>query len=460
MDRRRFLGSVAAATAVAGCTSGGDSESDSTERDSDDDGVPDSEDYAPKDPDVQEKADLNATTTKRTAETTTATTTQTTATTTTQTTATTTTTTTQTTAATATTESALEDEDANTLTAGSGWSDSESHITAYSSRSVTARVAPGGPDVSADLDGESVKVLAFAYRYPRSEAVTYATSDPVTLDGTTEITTSLDLSDADVASGERLHYLGFLMPGDDDVDSVASEDLEFFHETDAFELRDDGVTIDRSPGSDELGDDSKAEYEREAVEGAYVLTFEGSTQGQSWTVNFYIYKSSYAQAVAEPRGRSRPEYVAYAQEEGFAGEIAGILDTEADENGFSNKRAKVEFVIDFVQNLPYVPDDVSKGFDDYTKFITETITEAGGDCEDTAIMLAAVLQSEPFGYDTVLIQPPGHMAAGIYGSDDLEGHYWEYEGRRYYYIETTGKGWGIGDLPDTYQGEDAYVYQV
>ena len=463
MNRRRFLGVSAVAsvtaTALAGCTSRGDSTPETTERDRDGDGVPDSEDYAPSDPDVQKKSDLSgATTTAKTRTTAVTTTTPETATpeTTTPETATPETTAT----ATPATEAALDDADANTLTVGSGWTDRESHVTAYSSRSVTAHVVPGGPDVPADLEGESMKLLAVAYRYPRDEGVTFATSDPVSLDGPTELTAAVDLSNADVRPGERLHYLAFLAPGDAVIDEVASEDLVFFHETDPFELRDDGVTIGRSPHPDEPDDDSRSEYERKAIEGAYKLSFEGSTQGRSWSVSFYIYKSSYTRAVQEPRGRSRPEYVAHAQQEGFADELAEILADEAEGNGFTDKRMQVEFLIDFVQNLPYVPDDASKGFDDYTKFITETVVEAGGDCEDTAIMLAAVLQAEPFGYDTVLIQPPEHMAVGIYGKDDLPGVYWEYGGRRYYYIETTGKGWGIGDIPDTYRDESARIYQV
>ncbi|WP_198662170.1 hypothetical protein [Halorussus litoreus] len=459
MERRRFLGSVAAATAVAGCTSGSGSEPETTERDSDGDGVPDSEDYAPNDPAVQEKSDLEgvATTARTTAPATSVRTTAP-ATTESETATAQTTATTRTTAATTTTT--VDPEAANSLTVGEGWSEQESHVTRYSSQEVTAHVVPNGPKVDGSFSGKSTKLLAIAYRYPRGDGVVYGTSDAVTLDGTTELTASVDLSDAELSADDRVHYMAFLMPGDLDFDSVESQDLVFFHETDPFVRHDDGVTVERSPHPKSLADDSGEEYERTAIEGAYQLSFEGSTQGNSWSTSFYIYKTSYVEAVEEPRGRSRPEYVSHAQQEGFADELAGILADEAEANGFSGKRTQVEFIIDFVQNLPYVPDDVSKEFDDYTKFITETITEAGGDCEDTAIMLAAVLQAEPFGYDMVLIQPPGHMAAGIRGNDDLPGVYWEYDDRRYYYIETTGSGWGIGDIPDTYADAEAYVHQV
>ncbi len=125
----------------------------------------------------------------------------------------------------------------------------------------------------------------------------------------------------------------------------------------------------------------------------------------------------------------------------------------------TGKHEKAEFVIDFVQNLPYVTDDVSRGYDDYPKFPTETLVDADGDCEDTAILLASILQAEPFNYDMILIEPPGHMAAGVYG-EDLNGIYYELDGRDYYYIETTGTGWGVGDMPEQYEGERASLYQV
>jgi hypothetical protein len=465
MNRRRFLGSVAGATVLAGCT-GGDGGTDTTEVDTDGDGVPDSADYAPKDPDVQAKSDLSeetktaATTTARPATTTVASRTETTtARETTTATPTATTTTKQTTSDPTTTQETPNDPDGNTLTVD--WhTKKESHVSEYSSQSLTARVVPGGPSVGSDVEGKSVKLLGFAYYFPRGEAVAYGTSDPATLEGPTELTANVDLSRSDVAADARIHYMAFLMPGDVSIENVTAENLVFFHETDPFVLNEDGKTIERSPHPSALEDDSGEGYDRNAVEGGYSLSFEGSTKGQSWSVGFYIYKSTYVEAVQEPRGRSRPEYVAHAQKEGFADELAGILADDARDNGFTDKRIQVEFVVDFVQNLPYVPDDVSKGFDDYTKFIAETVTEAGGDCEDTAIMLAAVLQAEPFGYDMVLIQPPGHMAAGIYGKDDLPGVYWEYDGRKYYYIETTGEGWGIGDLPDVYEDADAYVHQV
>ena len=43
------------------------------------------------------------------------------------------------------------------------------------------------------------------------------------------------------------------------------------------------------------------------------------------------------------------------------------------------------------------------------------------------------------------------------GSENISGTYWEYEGSKYYYLETTGEGWGIGKLPDEYKNTSASI---
>jgi len=249
-----------------------------------------------------------------------------------------------------------------------------------------------------------------------------------------------------------------LVPADNVEDDINFNEMNLVMESDAFSIVGDGPGIERASYSEELDDDSGDGYSREAIEGAYNLSVSGRTNGESWEVGFFAWKSAHVEGARRSRGRSRPEYVSYELTEGTANELATLLNEDAESLGLS-AREKVEFAIDFVQALPYVPDDVSKGFDDYTKFIIETLPEMGGDCEDTAIMLASILEAEAFNYDMILIQPPGHMAAGIADSDP-SGYYWELDGTKYSYIETTGSGWGIGDLPEEYVGEEARLHQV
>lgn len=45
------------------------------------------------------------------------------------------------------------------------------------------------------------------------------------------------------------------------------------------------------------------------------------------------------------------------------------------------------------------------------------------------------------------------MVVGVKGGNQLPGSYIEYHGERYYYIETTGVGWEVGEVPEEYQGK-------
>ncbi len=103
----------------------------------------------------------------------------------------------------------------------------------------------------------------------------------------------------------------------------------------------------------------------------------------------------------------------------------------------------VDFVLSFVQSLPYTLDDVTTGYDEFRRYAVETLIEGGGDCEDTTILVAAILRG--LGEKTALIFTPGHIAIGVSG--DFTGSSLSYNGIEYFYCETTGTGWTVGKLP-------------
>ena len=83
--------------------------------------------------------------------------------------------------------------------------------------------------------------------------------------------------------------------------------------------------------------------------------------------------------------------------------------------------------------------------------------DRGGDCEDTSILAAAIL--ERLGYDVALLilKNENHAAIGI--NIDAYGSYYPYENRKYYYLETTGEGWEIGEFPDDLESS-AHLYEL
>ncbi|QLH78256.1 hypothetical protein HZS55_13475 [Halosimplex rubrum] len=293
--------------------------------------------------------------------------------------------------------------------------------------------------------------------FPRETTVVSERSDPFTLstDGTA-LTVPVE-RDA-LPTETRLEVSAYLIP-DKPEDEISDDEVAYLMSTDPFSLRSPDYGMSRDPHPERLESDSGDAFDRTLIEGAYQLEVSGRTAGENWSSGLIIWKAAYVRGVGRSRGRSRSEYVSFELTDGIGGELADLLDGHAEEHGFTDSREKIDFVIDYVQRLPYVTDDVSKGFDDYTKFVVETLTEAAGDCEDTAVMLASILQAEPFNYDMILIQPPGHMACGIY-QEEPEGWYWELDGRTYSYIESTAEGWGIGDCPEEYQGEEATLHQV
>ena len=108
-----------------------------------------------------------------------------------------------------------------------------------------------------------------------------------------------------------------------------------------------------------------------------------------------------------------------------------------------SKQDRVDFVLSFVQSLPYTLDDVTTGYDEFRRYAIETLIEGGGDCEDTTILVAAILRG--LGEKTALIFTPGHIALGVSG--DYTGASLTFNGTKYYYCETTGTGWTVGTLP-------------
>ena len=107
----------------------------------------------------------------------------------------------------------------------------------------------------------------------------------------------------------------------------------------------------------------------------------------------------------------------------------------------------VNFTASFVQNLRYRLDD-----EEYPNYPVETLVDKAGDCEDTAILAAALLDA--MGYDTVLIRftsavegEAGHMAVGVAVTGVSGGCSYRYDGRTYYYLETTSTSWEWGRCP-------------
>ncbi len=109
-------------------------------------------------------------------------------------------------------------------------------------------------------------------------------------------------------------------------------------------------------------------------------------------------------------------------------------------------------VLSFVQGcVPYKYDIDSTGYEDWARYPIETLMEGTGDCEDVAILCAAIIAR--LGFQVVLLLYPKHLAFGVAGADNLKGNYIHdpQTGLRYFYGEATAKGWILGQVPDEFK---------
>jgi hypothetical protein len=193
-------------------------------------------------------------------------------------------------------------------------------------------------------------------------------------------------------------------------------------------------------------------------------SFSWDYDGKHWNWNLSIPAAlydSYKSVPVSTRTRNGPEGYGYltTTQDSYIGMLAQKLNETTTDLGY-NSYDKVSFVLAFVQSLPYTSDNVTQGYNEYPRFPIETLVDGGGDCEDTSILFATITLI--MGYGTVYINPTNHYAVGILG-DNLKGTYWEYpedSGQKYYYCETTGDGFRIGQIPDTYNGASAYIYPI
>lgn len=110
------------------------------------------------------------------------------------------------------------------------------------------------------------------------------------------------------------------------------------------------------------------------------------------------------------------------------------------ENGYTSYG---EFVISFVQAIPFLEDEDTKG-GPYPRFPIETLEEYVGDCEDLTFVAVSILSN--LGIDTVMIDIPNHIVPGV-ACSNCEGSHVEFGGRDYYWLEPTVQGYRLGQAP-------------
>ena len=193
----------------------------------------------------------------------------------------------------------------------------------------------------------------------------------------------------------------------------------------------------------------------------YNREFAWNYGGEHWTWNLSIPTALYEAYIAVPDSvRTQIPLSGFGYftttEDSYLQSLVTKINATATQQGYTSCQ-EVNFVLAFVQSIPYATDLNSTGYQDYPRFPVETLIDNVGDCKSHSILFATL--SLMLGYGAVFINPPDHLAVGILGNN-LQGTYWTYNNQTYYYCETTGEGFTIGQLPSQFDGESAYVYPI
>ena len=113
----------------------------------------------------------------------------------------------------------------------------------------------------------------------------------------------------------------------------------------------------------------------------------------------------------------------------------------------------VHMVSAFVHSLTHTNKDTKTPDDDYACYPIETLFLHGGDSEDNSILVATILSKLDYNMVYFLFTQQKHTAIGI----DILAYAgltsWEYDARKYAYLETTGDtDWQLGMCPSEYIG--------
>jgi hypothetical protein len=184
-------------------------------------------------------------------------------------------------------------------------------------------------------------------------------------------------------------------------------------------------------------------------------TFQWNYGGYRFETQFSFKLSDYKFYHAKPKLAVSATFASENISHPYLRTVAETLDKDAQELGYTGVRL-AEYIVAFVQQaIPYQLDPYNNGFD-YPRYPIETLVDRKGDCEDKAALLAALLNL--FGFDVVMLLLPGHAALAM-ECRSCSGTYYDYNSKKYYYIEATSSR-PIGSQPEEYKSAHAKFLEV
>ncbi|MDD4127766.1 MAG: transglutaminase-like domain-containing protein [Methanomicrobium sp.] len=199
--------------------------------------------------------------------------------------------------------------------------------------------------------------------------------------------------------------------------------------------------------------------------------FDGRSDKFLWTnaesprefsITANISKNSYYKSQkADHKSRNFSEYINNTNSQEAVKQIAEKIHSSGEKYGYG-KYENAMNAASLVQNcIVYASDKETKNSGECWRYPVETLIDGTGDCEDTVILLAAIL--DQMDYDVIIFgllgvgenKNDGHVAVAVKNViNPVCGNcaLIEFNGENYLYLESTNN-WDIGFIPYDYYGK-------
>ena len=184
-------------------------------------------------------------------------------------------------------------------------------------------------------------------------------------------------------------------------------------------------------------------------------TYRWQYAGRWWSLDFDFPASAYLQQQATARMLNVSDYSRYASDPRDDAVLASFIEKLETLSAELTVWDRLNLVIAIDQSIPYASEPC-----EYPRYPVEMLVDQHGDCEDAAILTAALVKL--LGFDVVLLAylEEQHMAVGIRvtppNPSALTAYLWN--GHLYYYLEPTSPGWEIGQRPAMYRSDPIVIH--
>jgi hypothetical protein len=190
-----------------------------------------------------------------------------------------------------------------------------------------------------------------------------------------------------------------------------------------------------------------------------VSDFAWENEARQFAMSLVIRRAIYDEFKSKPRLLQAEQWASEYVAKGIVGEVHDLAGQLAKMGYKYGTYSEVSFILSFVQqNVKYKSDLETTGQEEYPRYPVETLADKVGDCEDSAILAAAILKC--LGYEVALFLMPGHCALGVAGAEGMAGFSKKYGDYNYYYCEMTAAGWIFGEKPGAVDGASIEVIPV